>query len=192
MRYFDRFRRDESGTMTIEFVIVAPLLFTVVLAGFEFFDAFKSYGRAAKVTYTIADNLSRRVEIDDDKITELHALMDALIPWMNEDKNLTVTSISYNEDDGYVCEWSKHSDQNMEMNFDLALNLSAINTTEYTDVLPEIAAGDSVILVETRIPHRTIFSLFGLGDLVWFNQVAIRPRFTSKLVDTTEDAPDCT
>ncbi len=192
MKMFRRFRKDEDATMTMEFVIVAPLLFLVILAGFEFFDAFKSYGRAAKVTYTIADNLSRREQIDEDKITELHALMNALIPWMNGDKTLTVTSITYDADNGYECDWSKHSDQNMTMNFNVALNSLALGTAEYQDILPSIAVGDSVILVETTIPHRTLFSVFGLQDLVWFNQVAIRPRFTSKLVDMTANATACT
>ena len=187
-----RFRRDEDGTMTMEFAIVAPLLFIVIIAGFEFFDAFKSYGRAAKVTYTLADNLSRREEINEAKVTELHALMNALLPWMNGDKTLTITSITYDADEGYVCDWSKHSDQNMTMNFDLSLNSLALGTSVYTDILPSIAVGDSIILVETTIPHRTLFSMFGLKDIVWFNQIAIRPRFTSRLVDTTTGAPTCT
>lgn len=191
-RVLNKFRRDENGTITIEFVIIAPLLFTVILAGFEFFDAFKSYGRAAKVTYTIADNLSRRQSIDEAKITELHGLMNALIPWMKDGKTLTVTSISYNADDGYVCEWSKHSDANLTLNFDVALNSLALGSKAYTDILPDIAEGDSVILVETQIPHRTIVRMFGLGDLVWTNQVAIRPRFTSKLLDTTDNPTPCT
>lgn len=191
MNLFRKFRKDENGTMTMEFVIVAPLLFMVIIAGFEFFDAFKSYGRAAKVTYTLADNLSRRETINEDKIKELHALMNALLPWMNESKTLTVTSITFDKDDGYVCDWSKHSDHNMTMNFDVALNSLALDTDVYTDILPSIAVGDSIILVETTIPHRTLFSMFGLKDLVWYNQVAIRPRFRSKLIDTTTGAPVC-
>jgi len=192
MNIFRKFRRDEDGTMTMEFVIVAPLLFIVVIAGFEFFDAFKSYSRAAKVTYTIADNLSRREKINEAKVTELHALMNALLPWMNGDKTLTITSITFDEDDGYVCDWSKHSDRNMTMNFNLALNSSALQTSMFTDILPSIAIGDSIILVETIIPHRTLFSMFGLRDIEWENQIAIRPRFNSRLVDTTSGAPACT
>ena len=192
MKQFRKFRRDEEGTMTMEFVIVAPLLFIVIIAGFEFFDAFKSYGRAAKVTYTIADNLSRREDIDESKVTELHALMNALLPWMNGAKTLTITSITYDEDDGYVCDWSKHSNRKMTMDINAAVNGSMLITTEFTDILPSIAVGDSVILVETTIPHRTLFSMFGLRDLVWYNQIAIRPRFTSKLVDKTAGAEACT
>ena len=189
LRYF---RRDEKGSMTMEFAIVAPLLFIIIIAGFEFFDAFKSHGRAAKVTYSVADILSRQVEVDEPYITELHSLMNALLPWMNGDKSLTVSSVSFDKDNGYQCEWSKHSDTNMTMNFNLTLNGAVLKTQEYQDVLPEIASGDSIILVETVIPHRTLFSIFGLKDLVWYNQIAIRPRFISALADTTANAPKCT
>lgn len=196
MNQFNRFRKDEDATMTMEFVIVAPLLFIIIIAGFEFFDAFKSYGRAAKVTYTIADNLSRREKIDEAKITELHALMDALIPWMNGPKTLIVTSVSYDETDGYICEWSKPSvaDVNtlaLSIDFNLSVISSMLKTTEYQDLLPTIAAGDSVILVQTVVEHRTLFSLFGLRGLQWHNEVAIRPRFVSKLVDESTNPPDC-
>ncbi len=197
MKMLGKFRRDENATMTMEFAIVAPLLFIVIIAGFEFFDAFKSYGRAAKVTYTIADNLSRREEIDETEIVELHALMNALLPWMNGDKSLTVTSVIYDETDGYICDWSKPSKVvnvstgALGIDFKFALNSKALSTPEIADVLPTIANGDSIILVETAIPHRTLFSMFGLEDLVWFNQVAIRPRFTSKLADVSKKSRPC-
>ncbi len=196
MNLLRRFRRDQNGTMTMEFAIVAPLLFIIIIAGFEFFDAFKSYGRAAKVTYTIADNLSRREKIDEAKITELHALMDALLPWMNGPKTLVVSSITYNDTDGYVCEWSKPSVVNqstmgIEFDFNLAAISTLLNENFYKDVLPSIAVGDSVILVETVVEHRTLFSMFGLRGLKWHNQVAIRPRFTSRIVDESTPAQDC-
>jgi len=129
------FGRDQEGTMTMEFAIVAPLLFIIIIAGFEFFDAFKSHGRAAKVTYSVADILSRQVEVDEPYITELHSLMNALLPWMNGDKSLTVSSVSFDKDNGYQCEWSKHSDTNMTMNFNLSLNGSVLKTQEYQDIL---------------------------------------------------------
>jgi len=191
-----KFRRDENGTMTMEFAIVAPLLFVVIIAGFEFFDAYKSYGRAAKVTYTIADNLSRRETIDEAKIAELHALMDALIPWMNGPKSLTVSSVTFEEDDGYVCQWSKPSVADVEtlaLSFDYNLSLitSSLKTAEYIDILPNIAVGDSIIIVETLVEHRTLFSMFGLSGLKWHNQVAIRPRFVSRLIDESDNPPNC-
>lgn len=191
MVFLKRFRKDEDATITMEFAIVAPLLFFVIIAGFEFFDAFKSYGRAAKVTYSIADIMSRQRSVDEPFITEMHALTDALLPWMNEDKALTITGITYDVDDGYEVYCSKHSGYDMKMNFNLSLNTAVVQTKEYMDILPAIAPGDSIILVETVIPHRTLFSIFGLKDLVWQNQIAIRPRFIGRIRFLEPDGTEC-
>ena len=190
---FSRFRKDEHGTITMEFAIVAPLLIATIFIGFELFDAFKSNSRAAKATYTIADILSRQVEIDDTYASELHLVLDALLPWLNEGKTLRITSIVFEEndpnddqDDEYVVSWSKHSDENNAMNINFELTGSMLTQQEYVDILPTIADGDSIILVETTVPHRSLVSLLGLGDLVWRNQVVIRPRFVGELNATDE------
>lgn len=187
----EQFIEDEGATITMEFAIVAPLLFVVMIAGFEFFDAFKSYGRAAKVTYTIADILSRSETIDEPYVTEMHGLMDALLPWMNEEKTLTITGVIYDKDNGYEVYCSKHSHYNMTLDFNLSLNTAVMQTLEYKQILPDIASGDSIILVETTIPHRTLFSIFGLKDLVWENRVAIRPRFYGKIKFIDPDGTEC-
>ena len=111
-----RFRRDENGTITMEFAIVAPLLIATIIIGFELFDAFKSNSRSAKATYTIADILSRQVDIDDAYVSELHLVLDALLPWLNEGKTLRISSIVFEEhdpddpdDDEYVVSWSRRA-----------------------------------------------------------------------------------
>lgn len=189
-----RFRRDENGTITMEFAIVAPLFIATIIIGFELFDAFKSNSRAAKATYTIADILSRQVEVDDTYASELHLVLDALLPWLNEGKTLRISSITFhegdpddpNDNDVYNVAWSKHSDDTNTINFGLELTGSMLTTVEYQDLLPTIADGDSIVLVETEVPHRSLISLLGLGDLVWRNQVAIRPRFVDALAASDE------
>ncbi len=190
---FSRFRRDTDGTITMEFAIVAPLFIFTIIIGFELFDAFKSNSRAAKATYTLADILSRQVEIDDDYVSELHLVFDALLPWLNEGKTVRITSIVYDEgdpdddtDNQYVVSWSKHSDETNTMNIAFELTGSMLTQQEYVDILPTIADGDSIILVETTVPHRSLVSVLGLGDLVWRNQVAIRPRFVDELAASDE------
>ena len=188
-----RFRRDENGTITMEFAIVAPLFIATIIIGFELFDAFKSNSRSAKATYTIADILSRQTDIDDTYVSNLHLVLDSLLPWLNEGKTLTITSILFDEhdpddddDDEYVVSWSKHSDNTNTMNINFELTGSMLTQTEYASILPTIADGDSIILVETTVPHRSLVSLLGLGDLVWRNQVIIRPRFVGELIATDE------
>ena len=74
------------------------------------------------------------------------------------------------------------------MDPEFQLDSSSLLSFQYTSILPEIADGDSIILVETEIPHRTLISMFQLHDLVWKNEVAIRPRFVSVINDVTVTA----
>lgn len=54
-----RFSASEGGGMSVEAVIIFPILLWAFIAMFVFFDAFKSQNINLKATYTIADMISR-------------------------------------------------------------------------------------------------------------------------------------
>lgn len=182
------FRDDERATITLEFVIIAPVLLFLLALGFQFFDAFKSYSRAAKATYAVADIISREKNpIDSTFDAKLHGLLEALLPWIQDDKAIRMTSIKWNVDEAdYEVIWS------CEVNgADAALDFYAYSqlstetlSAEQKAKLPDLVPGDSVIFVETHIPYSALFDYIGLGDLVWENEVAVRPRFNSEVLRT--------
>ncbi len=185
------FRDDERATITIEFVIIAPVLLFLLALGFQFFDAFKSYSRAAKATYAIADIISREKDpIDASFDAKLHGLLEALLPWIQDDKAIRMTSIKWDVDeDDYEVIWS------CEINGSkAALDFYAYNqlTTETLSTvqkskLPDLVPGDSVIFVETHIPYSALFDYIGLGNLVWENEVAVSPRFNGEVLRTNNN-----
>ncbi|WP_283401477.1 hypothetical protein [Aliiroseovarius halocynthiae] len=61
---FCRFCENESGTVTVESVIILPLLFFALMAFFAFFDAFRKQSLALRANYAISDYLSRVYKYD--------------------------------------------------------------------------------------------------------------------------------
>lgn len=181
-----KFRRDTDGTITVEFVIIAPVLLFLLALGFQFFDAFKSYSRAAKATYAMADIVSREeAPIDDQFNAKLHGLLESLLPWIQDDKAIRMTSIKWDQNvEDYAVEWScSVNGENAALDFYAYSNLTTETlTSDQKEKLPDLVPGDSVVFVETHIPYSALFDYIGLGELVWENQVAIRPRFTSEVV----------
>ncbi|ROU00238.1 TadE/TadG family type IV pilus assembly protein [Histidinibacterium lentulum] len=53
------FRSSESGSQSVEAVIILPLLFWAVTATLVYFDAFRSRNDAARATFTVTDLISR-------------------------------------------------------------------------------------------------------------------------------------
>lgn len=170
---FRRFRRDESGTITIEFVVVVPLLFGLLVLSFEVFDAFKSYSRASKATYAVSDIVSRQTVVDQASVEELHSVLDSMMPWLNEEKWIRVTSFSQDKN-GYNVEWSHASGTPTKLT-------NAMITEEMAAMLPDIAPGDTVVLTEASIPHRSLVTWIGLDDVVWHIEQTVRPRFIAAI-----------
>ena len=180
-----KFRDDTSATITVEFVIIAPVLLTLLALGFQFFDAFKSYSRAAKATYAVADIVSRQEDdIDGQFADKLHGLLEALLPWIQDDKSMRLTSIKWNVDESdYEVIWSCPINGN-NLDLDTFYYQSQLTTenlsAEQKAMLPDLVPGDSVVFVETHIPYSALFDWIGLGDLVWENRVAIRPAICKR------------
>lgn len=177
-RHIARFRRNEEGTITIEFVIVAPIFIVVIAMGFEFFDAFKSYNRAHKASYAVADLISRDTLVEDTDIQTMHAFLDGLLPWMNGDKTLRVSSIMYKSGKWKVM-WSKVNQRGKVKRL-----IDSDIKGELLAKMPSIAEGDTIILTETAVPHRPLIDMFEMSDIVWENTIIIRPRFLTSIPAT--------
>jgi len=176
MRIIDKFSRGEHGGLSVEAVLVFPILVWAITATFVFFDAFKTINVSQKATYTIADMLSRETEaIDPDFLTAAHETFDFLAG-VNGDNALRVTVVTMVEDPDTLIKtielvWSEGvGGLSGYVNLDIIENR-----------LPDMAAGDQMIVVESEQEWAPAFAV-GL-DSYRFREVAIsRPRFAPQLV----------
>ncbi|WP_420837134.1 TadE/TadG family type IV pilus assembly protein, partial [Alexandriicola marinus] len=104
-----RLARREEGSMSIEAMIIIPVLIWSMLGSWVFFDAFRAQFSNAKASYTLGDIISRESGyITDEYIDSLYTLQRFLAA-RPEDIRLRVSVIKYDEDDDthYVV-WSEN------------------------------------------------------------------------------------
>jgi len=169
-----RLIRDEEGAISVEFVLILPLLLSWYVGSFAFFDAFRDYNVATKAGYTIGDILSRQTSIDNDYIDGLEGLLEQLT-WADDNIYIRVSSLTFTTDGGYEVDWSRVTADSQVLTTEMVY---LFNWDE--SHLPVMASGESVVLVETFVPYVPAFGV-GAAARTWHHVVVTRPRFTSQL-----------
>lgn len=177
------FHRDETASLSAEAAIIAPLLFWAFLAVYAYFDVYRVKNIALKSNYAISDLLSRETEvIDMDYLNGVADLYNYLTQggtdtWLR----FTVVHCTDNctEEDGprtLAVDWSRATDGQPTFSDTDVM-------TQLNDVIPLIAAGERVIIVETTLDYDAPFasSLTGITDQRFTDIVMTRPRFAPQL-----------
>jgi len=176
-----RFARNESASLSVEAVLVLPLLLWGFLAIFVFFDAFRVKNLALKANYAISDLLSRETSvIDMDYIRGSERLYEFLTR-VQTDAWLRVTVVHCTADCAepertLERDWSRATD-------DVPNLTNADIMNHYEPIIPWIPAGERVIMVESSLLYTPPFSkaITGLGARSLTNVVMTRPRFAPQL-----------
>lgn len=167
------FKQNEGGSITVEFIIMIPLLFWAFMASYVYFDGYRLSTTNLKAAYTVSDVLSRETDVvDDDYIDALVELIEFLSS-PDDDVDMRVTIVTWSEDDErYYVDWSENR------GFDGPVTNN--NIDEFEDSLPVLYDGDRMIMMETRSLYEPDFSI-GIEDQELYNIVFTRPRFVSNI-----------
>lgn len=179
--FLGRAKRDERGSLTVEYVLIFPLLVWTVTGTYSFFDGFRQSAANLKAAYTIGDLISREsYSLTDTYFKSLFILMDRMVG--NESQlEMRVTVIRYDEEDkrhyvmgntrcGFTANWENGS------------------IGQLKDSLPPMPDQDTLILVETRNRYVPTFNISWLADDYTFdNFVFTRPRFNDKVAWAASD-----
>lgn len=170
-----RFRRDEDGYVTLEAVIIMPVLLWLFAACWVYFDAFRQQSVNQKANFVISDMLSRETnEIAGDYVDSTYELLRVLTQAEPEGTALRLTLVEYDED---TAAWSLlWSDTRGDM---AALNSG--DMADFEDRLPSGLPGDQLILVETWDAHDPVFNI-GLDAFTITAYSFTRPRYAPKMV----------
>ena len=164
------FQRATEGTVTVEFVIYAPLLLWLFAAIYTWFDAFRQETVNLKAAYTISDLISRETTTLNETYIDSMYEMTKLLIRGDSQITLRVSVVRWDEDnDRYYIDWSRVRGSSLP---------EWTNATIVTikDKLPTMPDEERVILVETLNEMTPAFRV-GLPDLDINNFVFTRPRF---------------
>ena len=176
LRWFNKISKSDDGSLSIEAVLIVPILVWAITATFVFWDAFKTINISQKATYTVADMLSRETQgIDANYMIAAHETFDFLAGSAGNNA-LRVTVVAMVEDPDTLVK-----------SYQLVWSEGVGGIAGYGDLtvleprLPDMAAGDQMIVVESEQNWAPAFAV-GLTNYR-FREVAIsRPRFSAQLV----------
>ncbi len=169
-----RFGKDARGALSMETVLVFPLLMWAYIAMFIYFDAFRVQSTNLKAAYAVSDLLSREAVVNQNYLDGMNQVFDYLIS-SSDPTWLRVTMVKWDEDDSeYKVIWS-HTTKNKPVH-----TTATINSANVVDKIPVLPVGDQVIVVETHMTYEPIFNV-GLGQLSLDNFIVTRPRYAPQL-----------
>lgn len=168
------FLDDTSGNITVEFVLVMPILFWTFMASYVFFDGYRQSANNLKAANTISDLVSRETAAINNNYVDSMVNLLSLMTRTPSDVDLRLSVIRWDQaDDRYYLDWSANRGYPNE--------LTNANIGDLADRLPVMPDNERVILVETNNVFVPLFNV-GLGDINLENFVFSRPRFVSQVV----------
>ena len=174
LSFLNKFKDDDSATLTVEFILILPVLMTWFIGSIVFFDAFNSKATAQRTAHTIADIVSRQTSVDNSFVAELLVLQNRMMPRVSVG-TVRVSSIGRDLAGDLQMLWTRST------------NIASTPLT-MADVplsqIPTVANGESIIMIDTSVPFVPISDWIGFTAANWENHVAISPRFVEPLPNT--------
>lgn len=166
----------EDGGVTLETVLILPLLLFAYIGTFVFFHAFRADATNVKTTYAVADILSRETTEPVtpaylDRLFELQGTLSAT--W--HPRTLRVTTLRFDAaEDRYRLVWSQARG-----------GLPGLTEADLSDMrnahLPTMTDGEVGILVETTRDYTPPLAGSGIRPFRIQDVMIVRPRFAPTL-----------
>jgi Flp pilus assembly pilin Flp len=170
-----RFRFDQRGALSVEAVLILPVLIWALMVSFGFWDAFRAQNAHIKATFAVSDLLSREMTgINTAYINGMHSVYRYMAQ-ARGDSWMRVTSLRYRgSDDSFRVLWSRTTNATRAPRMTDAM-LAALRAR-----IPVMANDDTVVIVETWKDYRPLFDI-GIGQRVFHEFLVIRPRWLSPI-----------
>lgn len=163
-----RFARDESGSGSVEAMLMIPLWVWSFLACYVFFDAYRVQSINAKAGYTIGDILSRQQSyITPEFVDSMHMLQQSLVDSRTMPR-LRISSFIYDQDaDQLLVNWSEVRGGGDE--------LTDARLATMRNAIPQMYDGEIGILVQTSVEYEPLFAA-GISEMDFDDFVVTSPR----------------
>lgn len=174
-----RFRMRDEGSLSVEAVLVTPLLFTGLMISYGWFSAFRAKADATKAAFTLSDYISRQTNTVTPEFIDG---MGALYAFLNNDgdTSLRVSAVRWstaeNQDGQYELVWSR--------GVGAFPDLSSVGEIEAR--LPLMSDGAEVVVVETERHWDAPFDM-DLENFRFYDIAITSPRFATQVVYDSGD-----
>jgi Flp pilus assembly protein TadG len=175
-RIFTKYRSDNTGVMTMEFMVMLPILLMWFAGLFVFFDAFQSWMKTLKASYTVSDILTRQTVVDDAYIDTLDGVFDSISQSRDGAETFMRVSQVKNSDGTLEMMWT-HATVEGQILVDATID-------DVSPHVPTLMNNEYVIVFQTYRPFNPLFDWVGLSETVFENVITSPLRFTSSLVNT--------
>lgn len=165
-----RFLREDRGSVVAEAVIVLPVFLWAYLALFTYWDAFRSLNTVQKASYTVSDMVSREMlGISTSYVDGLDRMMEYLVD-DGQNVSMRLTSVTWSATNNrFEVHWSRSPGNAM-------IPLTTTTLLPLASKIPNMAAGDYVVILEVLVPYAPTFSI-GMNDMNFEEFIVTRPRF---------------
>lgn len=152
-----QFFSREDGVVSIEAIIVYPLLFWSLWTSYTYFDGYRHSARNLKAAYAIADILSREKKlVTAQYISTMYDLQTFMIS-NRSTASIRISFLRYDADqDRHYVNWSCERGASFE-------KLTNATVTDVSDRLPVMHDNATMITVETKDLYTRPFKI-GYGD----------------------------
>lgn len=157
------FPKDERGSMTIESVIILPLLFSALMALFTYYDAYRHQSLALRANYAISDYLSRVYKYDSATVAGL----DKLFSYMSKTNNKSWLRITVVHCDVEASKCNNPNDRKLKYMLSDSAVSADLGVEKYTDSvdmtkylgtkIPDMYQGEYLFVLETSANYRPTF-----------------------------------
>lgn len=193
-RALGRFRDDQRGSLTIEFVLWVPVLSLWLIFSLMLYDAHETQNKATKTAYTISDIISRSSVLNEALLNEVFLLQDMLLPRASANKALRITNVqcvidpdASEEGCTYNVLWSvRRASENFGEGFDILTEAENLPV----NIFPVMQDQEEVLLVEQNVPYEPIVDWMGIDAREWTVRVLTRTRYVTGLALSTELAAE--
>lgn len=181
---FKSFRRAQDGTLSVEALIVLPMLLWAVGAMFIYWDAFKTHNVNIKAGYTVADLISRETgPLDASYIDGMNNIYEFLIRrGRNNELRVSVVSFTQEDEDAPIV-------KNLSWSYATGDLAEHTDIADIADKLPTLNPGEELIVVETEMTWNPPIGMDiwvpTLDTMQMRELVFTTPRFVPQVVFTS-------
>lgn len=169
---FRKFWKSTDAAVSIETVLVMPVLMFFFVSSFVFFEAFRKYNQTVKAAYTVGDALSRKMNsVTQAEMEGLGDLFNYLTFNSEDTAWLRVTEVQ-RKASGYEVRWSYATDGK-------PLRTNA-TLSELMPRIPELSTDERIVVLETYSIHQPVIDI-GIQPQMFQNIIVTKQRFASFL-----------